>query len=370
MKILHIIPSLDKGGAERLTLDIVRSLKDIPHVEVALVIFRNQNNYSFLTDEIDFKVIPSFYTPSLKGKGKKDVKDLQDYIDSFKPDIIHSHLFETEVVLSQVKLMKDVKRVVHFHDNMNQLKRIKLKSIHNKATLTNYYERKIVLKSWSKNRTQTIAISKDTEKFIDRNIPHKFKVTFLKNGINVKRFENKSNDVKENRLVIIGSLVDKKGQKLAVETVSELVKREHNYKLDILGYGNDFEKLENLIKVLELDQHVFLHGNVDFPEVFLHKAKIYLHTAKYEPFGLVILEAMAAGLPVVCTDGYGNRDLIKEGKNGFMIKERTPSLIADKIELLMGDDNLRATMGNFANRYSHKFDISIYTKELMGLYLS
>ena len=39
MKILHIIPSLDKGGAERLTLDIVRSLKDIPHVEVALVIF-------------------------------------------------------------------------------------------------------------------------------------------------------------------------------------------------------------------------------------------------------------------------------------------------------------------------------------------
>ena len=93
MKILHIIPSLDKGGAERLTLDIVRSLKDIPHVEVALVIFRNQNNYSFLTDEIDFEIIPSFYTPSLKGKGKKDVKDLQDYIDSFKPDIIHSHLF-------------------------------------------------------------------------------------------------------------------------------------------------------------------------------------------------------------------------------------------------------------------------------------
>ena len=97
---------------------------------------------------------------------------------------------------------------------------------------------------------------------------------------------------------------------------------------------------------------------------------MYLHTAKYEPFGLVILEAMAAGLPVVCTDGYGNRDLIKEGKNGFMISKRSPSLIADKIELLMGNDNLRSTMGNFANRYSHKFDISIYTKELMGLYSS
>lgn len=368
MKILHIIPSLDKGGAERLTLDIVKSLKDIPHVEVALVIFRNQNNYSFLTDEIDFEIIPSFYTPSLKGKGKKDVKDLQDYIDSFKPDIIHSHLFETEVVLSQVKLMKDVKRVVHFHDNMNQLKRVKLKSIHNKATLTNYYERKIVLKSWSKNRTQTIAISKDTEKFIDKNIPHKFKATFLKNGINVKRFENNTTVDKENRMVIIGSLVDKKGQQLAIESIAELVKRGYDYQLDILGYGNDFEKLENLIKVLELDQHVFLHGNVDFPEVFLHKAKIYLHTAKYEPFGLVILEAMAAGLPVVCTDGYGNRDLIKEGKNGFMITERNSSLLADKIEMLINNDDLRKNMGDFANRYSHKFDINIYTEKLLELY--
>ena len=370
MKILHIIPSLDKGGAERLTLDIVRSLTDLPGVEVSLVIFREKNSYSFLTDEINFQVIPSFYTPSFKGKGKKDIQDLQYFIDSYNPDIIHSHLFETEVVLSQIKLSKGIKRVVHFHDNMNQLKKINLKSIHNKTTLTNYYERKIVLKSWAKNCTQTIAISKDTEKFIDKNIPHKFKATFLKNGINVKRFENNTAVDKENRMVIIGSLVDKKGQQLAIESIAELVKRGYDYKLDILGDGKDFKKLSDLINALYLNEHVTLHGNVDYPETFLHKAKIYLHTAKYEPFGLVILEAMAAGLPVVCTDGYGNRDLIKEGKNGFMIAERTPSLIADKIELLMTDDNLRENIGGFANRYSHKFDISVYIKELIRVYLS
>ena len=191
MKVLHIIPSLDKGGAERLTLDIVRRLKDVTDIEVALVIFRNQNSYSFLTDEINFQVIQSFYTPSLKGNTKIDIQELQNFIDSFKPDIIHSHLFETEIVLSRIKLSKDVKRVVHFHDNMYQLKKINLKSIHNKSALTNYYERKVVLKSWSRNLTQTIAISKDTEKFIAKNIPNKFKATFLKNAINVKRFENK-----------------------------------------------------------------------------------------------------------------------------------------------------------------------------------
>ena len=67
MKILHIIPSLDKGGAERLTLDIVKSLAGIPGSEVALLIFRNQNSYSFLTDAINIHIILSFYTPSIKG---------------------------------------------------------------------------------------------------------------------------------------------------------------------------------------------------------------------------------------------------------------------------------------------------------------
>jgi glycosyltransferase involved in cell wall biosynthesis len=370
MKILHIIPSLDKGGAERLTLDIVKNLMDVPDVEVALVIFRNQNSYSFLTDAINFHIIPSFYTPSIKGKGKVDVKDLQNFIDTFQPTIIHSHLFETEIVLSRIKLSKDVKRIVHFHDNMHQLRKVKFKKVLEKSTLTNYYERKIVLKSWSKHQTQTIAISKDTEEYIAKNIPKKFKSTFLKNGINVKRFENNGGVTKENRLVIIGSLVDKKGQQLAIETIAELVKRRYDYKLDILGNGKDFNKLSDLINALNLNEHVTLHGNVDYPETFLHKAKIYLHTAKYEPFGLVILEAMAAGLPVVCTDGYGNRDLIKEGKNGFMVKDRSPALLADKIELLMQNEPLRIQMGDFANRYSHKFDISVYTKELMSLYLS
>ena len=370
MKILHIIPSLAKGGAERITLDIVAGLAASPGVEVALVVFRNENSYSFLTKEIDFKIIPSYYIPSLKGKGKKEVRELQEFIDAFQPTVIHSHLFETEMVLTQIKLSKEVKRVVHFHDNMFQLKKINFKRRVKKATLTNYYERQLVLKSWRKVNTQTIAISKDTENFILGNIPKRFKTTFLKNGINVSRFETGRAIAKENRLVIIGSLVDKKGQQLAIETMAELVKRGFDYQLDVLGDGKNLKKLARLIEKLELEQHVFLHGNVDFPEEYLHRAKIYLHTAKYEPFGLVLLESMAAGLPVVCTDGYGNRDLIKEGGNGFMVEDRNPSLLADKVELLMGDDNLRENMGDFANRYAHKFDISIYIKELMQLYLS
>jgi glycosyltransferase involved in cell wall biosynthesis len=370
MKILHIIPSLAKGGAERITLDIVSGLAVSPGVEVALVVFRNENTYPFLTEEIDFKIIPSYYIPSLKGKGKKEVRELQEFIDTFQPTVIHSHLFETEMVLSQIKLSNGVKRVVHFHDNMFQLKKVNFKKRVKKATLTNYYERQLVLKSWRKANTQTIAISKDTEKFILSNIPKRFKTTFLKNGIHVKRFENNNKVLKENRLVIIGSLVDKKGQDLAIETMGELVKRGFDYQLDLLGDGKNFKKLARLIEKLKLENHVFLHGNVDFPEEYLHRARIYLHTAKYEPFGLVLLEAMAAGLPVVCTDGYGNRDLIKEGKNGFMVKDRNPSLLADKIELLMGDDALRENMGTFANRYSHKFDISTYIKELMQVYLS
>ena len=97
---------------------------------------------------------------------------------------------------------------------------------------------------------------------------------------------------------------------------------------------------------------------------------LYLHTANYEPFGLVLIEAMACGLPVICTDGKGNRDLIKEGVNGFMVWERDPVMLADKIELLLRNDTLRIEMGKKAHAFAQDFGIKKYVDSLVNLYES
>lgn len=370
MKILHIIPNLKKGGAERLALNIVNSLQSISNIDVQLITFGSENDYKFLTDSLDWKVIPSRVIPSLSRKSIVEVKQLQDYIDAFQPDVVHSHLFESEMVLAHISLPLETKRIVHFHDNMHQFRNFQLKTLLNKAYLTGFFEKRIVLKSYSVNTT-VICISKDAQLFADNVLPGRFSKKLLYNAIDLERFNNDHYDNNSfNEIAIIGSLVDKKGHDLAIETIRELLNRNVKIHLHILGDGPNKNKLESLICELNVQNNITMHGLVDHPENFLKNCKLYLHTANHEPFGLVIVEAMACGLPVVCTDGKGNRDLIHEGENGFMIWEREPKLLADKIELLLQNDSLRLEMGNTAKKFAQQFGLEKYIETLLNYYQS
>lgn len=367
MRILHIIPSLNKGGAERLVLNICNELTNHPKVEVMLITFRAENAYQFLTETINWKVIPSRVSPSLSGKMNVNVLKLQKTIEAFNPDIIHSHLFETEIILSQINF-SSTKYFVHFHDNMVQFENMTWKTIIAKHLFINYFEKRIVLKSYKKRIVCFIGISQSTFSYLQHVLPTTFQKIFFHNSIDISLFHPLDKIGNQLRISMIGSLVDKKGQALAIETLSELRKRGIDIHLDLLGEGPDRHKLESLVEEYELNDKIHIHGNVDHPEFILNNSFLYIHTAKYEPFGLVILEAMACGLPVVCTDGKGNRDLIQEGANGFMVWERDPKLLADKIELLINDVEKRKEMGIYARKFSEDFGIEQYVNKLIELY--
>jgi glycosyltransferase EpsD len=119
---------------------------------------------------------------------------------------------------------------------------------------------------------------------------------------------------------------------------------------------------------LDLSNQISLVGSQEKVEAFLWNADLYIHSAITEGFGLTLIEAMACGLPVVCTDGRGNRDLIHEGENGFMVGERDPKLLADKIELLLKNDNLRLEMGEKARKFAQGFGMEKYVESLLLLY--
>ena len=369
MKILHLIPSLNKGGAERIVLDICNQLITNEDTIVKLITFRSENSYSFLTNKQNWEVIPAKVIPSFSGKSLVDVKQLQAYIDTFQPDVIHSHLFETEMVLAHISLPVKTKRIVHFHDNMYQFRNLHLNTLLNKTYITDFFEKRIVLKSYPKNTT-AICFSKDAKQFADKALARRISKKLLHNAIDLVRFQPNEKQLKTNEITIIGSLVDKKGQQLAIDCIAELKTRGVELHLNILGDGVNRMALQNQIDQLRLQNSVTLNGNVEYPEQFLQSSSIYLHTAIYEPFGLVLIEAMACGLPVVCTDGKGNRDLILEGENGFMVWERDPKLLADKIELLFKNDDLRMEMGEKARVFVQEFGMENYVDQLLLIYKS
>jgi glycosyltransferase involved in cell wall biosynthesis len=375
LKILHIIPTLRRGGAERLVLNICNVLLK-QGFDVLLVVMYEQNEYPELSENINIRYCSSRVVPSLSGKAKIEIDDFINIVNDFKPDIIHSHLFETEI-LSRWKLFHGIAYISHCHDNFRQFKKFDLNCLLKKSRLTDIYERKNIINRYIKCRNHFIAISNDSKLFLKNNLPkdlHNF--TLMHNAIDIARFEKYRTFVKNNldphnvKLINTGSFVDKKNQIFLIDVVKVLHDKGHNVSMELLGDGPNMKKIENKIKEAGFSGSIYCRGNVNNVEDYLHKADIYVHSATYESFGLSLIEAMAAGLPVVCLDGKGNRDILKEGYNGFMVKYPNAELFAEKIINLISNPELYNTISKNAIKFAADYDIGNYINSLAQLYKS
>jgi glycosyltransferase involved in cell wall biosynthesis len=148
----------------------------------------------------------------------------------------------------------------------------------------------------------------------------------------------------------------------------ELRARGLDFEIHLLGDGETRPNVEASVRHAGLEDRVLLHGNVDDVEKWMSDSHIYLHTAWYEPFGLVLLEAMAAGLPCVTLDGKGNRDLIEDGRNGFLLERQDASVFADRIIELSGDRERYGAMSAYVRRFAKQYDIDTITDRLVDFY--
>ncbi len=374
LKVLHIIPSLSKGGAERLALDICNGLIQKGYAEVLLVVMLEQNEYPELSENINIRYCNSSVIPSILGKSKINIDDFISIINDFEPDIIHSHLFEAEI-MSRWITFPNIKYVSHCHVNYIQYKNFDFNILFYKSRLTDFYERNLILNLYGKCNNQFIAISHDMEIYLKKNIPnHIQNITFLHNAINYKRFKRKESftksitDFSNIKLINIGRFVDVKNQKFLIDVVKILNSKGYNVRLELIGEGPNKNKIENQIKEEGLTDKVYCPGNVNNVEVSLNNADIYVHSATYEPFGLVLIEAMAMGLPVVCLDGKGNRDVIENGKNGFILSGHNVNAYVSRIIDLIEDKELYKNISSYSQMFVMKYDIEPYIENLMRFY--
>ena len=371
MRILHIIPTLRKGGAERLALDICIELSKREGIDVALIVLSNENNYPALADKAFVKFIPSKVVPSLTGKTVVAINELMNFIHQFKPDIIHSHLFEAEMV-SRYQLIKGIKYFSHCHDNMHQLSPFTFSTLFNKKLLTQYYERIIMLRQYKKCNNSFVAISRHAEQYFRNVLPGYFskRIFLLHNAIQLSNFSSalRARNSMPLRLINIGSFVAKKNQQLLPDVVKYLTENGCDVELTMLGDGPLKNAVTDKVKSLGLEAKIHLPGNVEDVPAHLAQANIYVHAATYEPFGLVLIEAMAAGLPVVCLDGGGNRDIMEQNKNGIMVHQQDAKVFAEAILHIANNPTIYNEMSAYAAQYAARFDIKPYVDRLLELY--
>lgn len=127
-----------------------------------------------------------------------------------------------------------------------------------------------------------------------------------------------------------------------------------DWHLDIYGEGEQWQELEDTVTSTNMNIHI--HHPTDCIFEVYRRSSILVSTSLFEPFGLVIPEAMSCGLPVVAYDcPYGPSTMISDGNNGFLVDNNNRSLFAVKLSLLMSDMSLRQKMGQVASCSVHQF---------------
>ncbi len=379
LKVMLAIRSMSHGGgAEALVFNIYNELKKRPGIKVKIVAFRKSeeaNNRSYFEKQLsgnpDFHFCDSNVSLSLLGENKLDVSEFVRIVNAFKPHIIHSHLFIAELI-SREKIFPAAKYFTHTHDNMKQLKNFSFQTLYTKELITNFYEKRHLITRYEEANNNFIAISEDTKNYFEEVLPQKLRknIFHLENAIVINQFKDISHerDLNKIRIVNVGGFLPKKNQAFLVDICGELVRRGLDVEVRMLGEGEQYDTVKALVNERKLQNYISMLGNVVNVKEHYGWANIYVHTANYEPFGLVLLEAMASGLPVVSLDGKGNRVLIKEGVNGYMIYEQDRIKFADVIERIMKDENLYRSIAENAVGFARQYDIVPYVDKLVQIY--
>lgn len=147
-------------------------------------------------------------------------------------------------------------------------------------------------------------------------------------------------------VVMLARLEPQKQVDAAIRAFAEVVRRRPGSRLEIYGRGPDEKTLRALINDLGLAESVRLAGYTTDPAAVYRRASVSLLTSRYEGFGLVVLEAMAQGCPVVSYDlSYGPGDMIENGHTGYLVPAGDEQALAVRAVQILNDPGLRDRFG-------------------------
>jgi len=177
----------------------------------------------------------------------------------------------------------------------------------------------------------------------------------------------------DNYICTVGRPSYQKNIELMIQVLNE-VRKEKDIHLVIMGVGHHSDKLEDvkkLIEKLKLNNSVTLIDWTERQNIFhiIDNSKFYISTARYEGLPYSVIEAMALSKPCVVSDCDGNRDLIQNGYNGFVLKDDDISKFSDKIKLLLDDHILlRKLSMNAKECFNENYNIQKNIKKLEEIY--
>jgi glycosyltransferase involved in cell wall biosynthesis len=158
-------------------------------------------------------------------------------------------------------------------------------------------------------------------------------------------------------VLAIGRLIEQKDHATLLDAFARVHRTHPDARLAILGWGPLEAQTKAHVARLGLDDAVFVLGRVE-PRDWLTRADVFAHTSRWEGFGIVLLEAMLAGLPVVATHVSAIPEIVLDGETGLLAPPGDVAAVADALEHVLDDSELRRRLGE-AGRRRAQTDFSV-----------
>ena len=266
-----------------------------------------------------------------------------------KPDIIHAHFYSIAAIASVLKKKFGVPFVVTEHSSKLNA------NIHKISEL----DVKLAKKAY-KNADRVVAVSNALASRLQTNFGLKAEV--VPNIVDSSHFQYVERASKPNfTFISVGNLIQLKGFDLLIEAFANAFKDDQSVKLRIVGAGPEKANLQNIVNQHHIDEKIMLLGEVgrDKLKNLYLESDAFVLASKSETFGVVFIEAMATGLPVIAADCGGPSDFVNE-HNGYLVP------VNDKQALIGALIKMRNNAYNFNSLEISELTVKQFSPENIG----
>jgi phosphatidylinositol alpha-mannosyltransferase len=280
---------------------------------------------------------------------------VREELRRFGPDVVHAHEPLTPSTSMWATLGAPVPVVATFHSGAS---RSRLYDV--TAPVLRRIARRIAIR---------VAVSKAAAAFAGSRIGGAFEI--VPNGVDVTRFSDAvpADLGPGTKLLFVGRLDERKGFPTAVRAFARVAADRPDLRLVVAGDGPDRAALDGLAPSIR--ERVMMLGtvpNVDLPP-FHTACDLYLGSSVGgESFGVVLVEAMAAGLPVVASDIPGYREVIRDGVDGLLVPPQDPEALSGAVARILEDEGLAQRLSAAGRARAGTFDWSVVTGLLEAIY--
>lgn len=361
MNILHLLGSVDLGGKEVLTLDIIENSSKINNNLFVVISKRGYLTEKFLNASENV-----FLIDRKKGFDLKYCVELIKFVISHNIHIIHCHHHVEAFYSIFAKLFKKIKIVLTLHSHIYSKKKAY----------------KAFFKFVQRNIDRLVFVSKSQKKYCIENYNFSNKISeVIYNGINTNKFLNLTKTelpFVENGDFVFGSVGNfnlGRDQYTIIQAIPLVLNQCPNAKFIFIGdkCKNNPELFENCRSFCEqekiLNKNVFFLGRRDDVPSLLKNFDAFVYSSNTDTFGIAIVEAMISGLCVVHNNLESLLEISDEGNVAITYESKNYAQLAEKMSSLIKSDELRLSVSKKAKQFAqNKYSIENHINSLENLY--